>query len=482
MIVQEPSYRGGRRGKRITVAACALAVIGGLAGLLFGIQDPETKGRANAAVGLGAGDSPRLLMSQRERDIDAFVERVFARMVEDGVADLDRQAALTGEALAGRRMDTVIRPGDTLARALSSAGADNGIVHQAVTALGKLTDLRRLKPGQELTLMFDHATDKLTEVRLQESVERVVYARATPDGGFLGEEERLTFERQLVRARGTIEDSLFLAGQRAGVEHEVLAELIRMFSFDVDFQRGIHPGDGFELTYERFVNRAGEVMKTGNILKATLVRKGSPLTYFRYQPEGEPGPDYFDARGQSARKTLMQTPIDGARISSGFGKRRHPILGYTKMHKGTDFAARAGTPIMAAGDGTIARIGWNGGYGRYIQIRHNGTYSTAYAHMKGFRSGLKNGSRVKQGQIIGYVGTSGRSTGPHLHYEVLKNGSQVNPRSIKLPTGVKLAGARLDAFQAFRAELDAEIAALPFLDQEVAEMDAGRVRTAAAAD
>ncbi|MEQ8826223.1 MAG: hypothetical protein RIC82_00400, partial [Parvibaculum sp.] len=287
MIVQEPSYRGGRRGKRITVAACALAVIGGLAGLLFGIQDPETKGRANAAVGLGAGDSPRLLMSQRERDIDAFVERVFARMVEDGVADLDRQAALTGEALAGRRMDTVIRPGDTLARALSSAGADNGIVHQAVTALGKLTDLRRLKPGQELTLMFDHATDKLTEVRLRESVERVVYARATPDGGFLGEEERLTFDRELVRARGTIDDSLFLAGQRAGVEHEVLAELIRMFSFDVDFQRGIHPGDGFELTYERFVNRAGEVMKTGNILKATLVRKGSPLTYFRYQPEGE---------------------------------------------------------------------------------------------------------------------------------------------------------------------------------------------------
>ena len=476
MMAKEPDYRGRRQGRRITVAACALALIVGLAGLLLGIKNPDTNGAANAAVGPTASGSPELLVSQRERDIDGFVDRVMAGLVEENGKTLAEKAAETGPALGGRRMDTVIRPGDTLAKALSAAGADNGIAHQAVTALGKLTDLRRLKPGQELTLLFDQATDKLTEVRLKESVERIVLAKATPDGSFVGDEEKLRFDKQLVRARGTIDDSLFLAGSRAGIEHEVLAELIRMFSFDVDFQRGIHPGDGFELTYERFVNGAGEVMKTGNILKATLIRQGKPLTYFRYHPDGEPGPDYFDGKGQSARKTLMQTPIDGARISSGFGRRKHPILGYTKMHKGTDFAARSGTPIMAAGDGTIARIGWNGGYGRYIQIRHNGTYSTAYAHMKGFRGGLKQGSRVKQGQIIGYVGTSGRSTGPHLHYEVLKNGRQVNPRSIKLPTGIKLAGAKLNAFEAYRAELDRKIAGLPFLDSEVAGIDAAKVR------
>lgn len=481
MIAKEPSYRGQRRGRRITLVACALALIVGTAGLLFGIQDPDGRGAANAAVSPGETGSPELLVSERERDIDAFMDRVFSDRTDGLDADTpEAQAKLTGEALAGRRLDTVIRPGDTLAKALSAAGADNAVAHKATVALGKLTDLRRLKPGQELTLTFDPGTDALSEVRLQESVERIVYARATPDGGFVGEEKRLTFKKQMVRARGTIEDSLFLAGNRAGIEDEVLAELIRMFSFDVDFQRGIHSGDTFELTYERYLNGAGKVMKTGNILKATLTRQGKPLTYFRYQPKGEPGPDYFDAKGQSARKTLMQTPIDGARISSGYGRRTHPILGYTKMHKGVDFAARRGTPIMAAGDGVIERASRFGSFGNYVRIRHNGTYSTAYAHMKGFARGIRRGSPVKQGQIIGYVGTTGRSTGPHLHYEVLKNGHQVNPRSIKLPTGIKLAGAKLEAFQAYRTELDASIAKLPYIHNEVAEAGDAKVRTAAA--
>lgn len=463
----DPTNSGTSR-KRITTAvvgACALAMVVG--GVII-VADYDLKPGAQAAVDNGDNTPVELLVSQRDRDVDSFLDRVLPAIGEGG-AEQDAEAqAEEGE----RLVETVIKPGDTLAKALATAGADKLSAHNAASSLGEMTDLRRLRPGQELTLWFDNATDLLTGVRLKESVERTVLTRATTDGGFKASEELAVFEKQLIRARAEIQDSLFLAAGKAGLEHEITAELIRMFSFDVDFQRGIHAGDSFELTYERFADEEGNIVKTGRILKAALTRKGKALTYYRFHPKGETHPGYFNAKGQSAKKTLMQTPIDGARISSGYGKRRHPILGYTKMHKGVDFAARSGTPIMAAGDGVIEVAGWNGGYGRYIRIRHNGTYKTAYAHMKNFRRGIKKGVRVKQGQIIGYVGTTGRSTGPHLHYEVIKNGRQTNPRSIKLPTGIKLAGERLKAFDAHRSSLDAQIASLPWLKEpEVATAD-----------
>lgn len=457
----------GTTRKRVTAALAGVCVLALIAGAVVLTVDRDFRSVAYAAVDDDNGHRVELLVSKRDRDVDSFLNKVrpgFSNTPEDaGEAPTDQ-----GE----RLVETIIKPGDTLAKALATAGADKVSAHNAASSLGKMTDLRRLRPGQELTLWFDNATDALTGVKLKESVERTVLTRATVDGGFESSEELAVFEKQLIRARAEISDSLFLAAGKAGLEHQITAELIRMFSFDVDFQRGIHPGDSFELTYERFANDEGKIVKTGRILKASLVRKGKALTYFRFHPEGETYPGYFDAKGQSAKKTLMQTPIDGARISSGYGKRRHPILGYTKMHKGVDFAARSGTPIMAAGDGVIEVAGWNGGYGRYIRIHHNGTYKTAYAHMKAFRRGMKTGKRVKQGQIIGYVGTSGRSTGPHLHYEVLKGGRQVNPRSIKLPTGIKLAGKRLKAFEAHRAQLDTRIAKLPWLTApEVAAAD-----------
>ncbi|WP_417518754.1 M23 family metallopeptidase [Minwuia sp.] len=469
MIADEPDYRGRAKRKRLTLMAAGVALLGAIGGLSVSFMNGDIRNPAMAAVEPGDSSQVPLLVSQREKDIDLFLNKVLPSRAD--ATEEAENAPLQGD--GERLVETVIKPGDTLAKALAAAGANKLIAHKAATTLGELTDLRRLRPGQELTLWFDNATDALTGVRLKESVERTVLARATEEGSFQGKEERAVFTRELVKARATIDDSLFLAADRANLEHEVIAELIRMFSFDVDFQRGIHPGDSFEVTYERFLDDNNQVAKTGRIMKATLVRKDKPLTYYRYHAKGTTHPGYFNAEGQSAKKTLMQTPIDGARISSGFGRRKHPILGYTKMHKGTDFAARSGTPIMAAGDGTIVSLGWNGGYGRYIRIRHNGTYQTAYAHMKAFRRGLKKGSVVKQGQIIGYVGTSGRSTGPHLHYEVLKSGKQVNPRSIKLPTGIKLAGASLKAFQAHRAELDKTIAAMPYLgSQDVARASA----------
>lgn len=457
----------GSTRKRVRTALAGVCVLALAAGAAVLIADHDFESGAHAAVDPGRDSQIELLVSRRDRDVDGFLEKVRPAF---GITPEDSDEAPTDQ--GERLVETIIKPGDTLAKALATAGADKISAHSASAALGKMTDLRRLRPGQELTLWFDNATDVLTGVRLKESVERTVLARATTDGGFESSEELAVFEKQLIRARAEISDSLFLAAGKAGLEHEITAELIRMFSFDVDFQRGIHPGDSFELTYERFAGDDGQIVKTGRILKATLTRKGRPLTYYRFHPKGETYPGYFDAKGQSAKKTLMQTPIDGARISSGYGKRRHPILGYNKMHKGVDFAARSGTPIMAAGDGVIEVAGWNGGYGRYIRIRHNGTYKTAYAHMKAFRRGMKKGTRVKQGQIIGYVGTSGRSTGPHLHYEVLKGGRQVNPRSIKLPTGIKLAGDRLKAFEAHRTDLDSRIATLPWLTApEVATAD-----------
>lgn len=216
---------------------------------------------------------------------------------------------------------------------------------------------------------------------------------------------------------------------------------------------------GSEIAYERLVDKEGRTVRYGNVVYANLTLSGKSMPIYRYE-DSKGNVDYYGPDGQSVRKALLQTPIDGARISSGFGMRHHPVLGYSKMHKGVDFAARRGTPVMAAGDGIVERASRFGSYGNYIRIRHNSTYKTAYAHLKGFAKGIRKGVRVRQGQIIGYVGTTGRSTGPHLHYEVLANNKQVNPKSAKLPAGRKLAGKELKTFQAQLAETTTRIAAL----------------------
>jgi murein DD-endopeptidase MepM/ murein hydrolase activator NlpD len=231
--------------------------------------------------------------------------------------------------------------------------------------------------------------------------------------------------------------------------------MIRIFSFDVDFQRELQPGDSFEVLYEALFEDDGSLAKTDGVLYASLTLSGERLDMYNFTPQSGHD-DFFDRKGQSVRKTLMRTPIDGARLSSRFGMRKHPVLGYTRQHKGVDFAAPRGTPIYAAGDGVIESAGRNGGYGKYLRIRHNSTYKTAYGHMTRIAKGMRRGKRVRQGQIIGYVGSTGRSTGPHLHYEVLRGGRQVNPLKIKLPSGEKLKAADLASFQRHRAGIDAQ--------------------------
>ncbi|MCG8511192.1 MAG: M23 family metallopeptidase, partial [Rhodospirillales bacterium] len=229
--------------------------------------------------------------------------------------------------------------------------------------------------------------------------------------------------------------------------------------WDVDFQRDIWPGDSFEVMWQRVYDDSGNLVHNGEILYANLNLTGTSHPIYRFEVE-DGHFDYFNEEGQSARKALMRTPIDGARLSSRYGKRKHPILGFTKMHRGVDFAAPKGTPIYAAGDGRVEASGWNGTYGKYVRIRHNSEYSTAYAHMSRIARSAGKGKRVRQGQVIGYVGNTGRSTGAHLHYEILRGGRQTNPLKVRMPSGRKLKGEMLAKFQKVRAGLDTVFANL----------------------
>jgi murein DD-endopeptidase MepM/ murein hydrolase activator NlpD len=359
-----------------------------------------------------------------------------------------------------------IEKGDTLMSVLTDAGIPNNEAHAAVTALSDIFSPRALKPGQpiKLTLASDDQPAgnagtaaqpilHLMALTLEPSVERHVELTRSLDGAFKAQSKDVPLETETTRAAGIIRTSLFEAGQAEGVPVEIMSEVIHAFSYDVDFQRDFQPGDKFEIVYKRYLNEAGQLAKSGDIAFASLTLSGRELKLYRYAlPDGRV--DWFNPKGDSVRKALLRTPIDGARITSGFGLRMHPILGYSMMHKGVDFGAPTGTPIFAAGDGVIAMIGPSAGYGNYIRIKHNSNYATAYGHMSRFAGGLHTGSRVKQGQVIAYVGMTGRATGPHLHFEVLINGKQVNPQSIKLPTGEKLQGKQLKQFLAFVANLD----------------------------
>jgi len=366
--------------------------------------------------------------------------------------------------------DVTIRRGDTLISALLRAGVDHLEANAVVAALKPYFNPRKLQAGQTISLHFERSQEDaatLAGLTFDQDIDRTIAAERSADG-WSAEVKEVPLVRVTMRTAGEITDSLYLSAARENVPAPVVADLIRIFSYDVDFQREVQKGDKFEIYFERFASPEGRRTKEGDILYAQLTLSGKPITLYRHAlADGEV--DYFHENGKSAKKTLLRTPVDGARLSSGYGYRRHPILGYNKLHKGLDFAASSGTPIMAAGDGVVERASVYGGYGKYVRIRHNGTYSTAYAHLSAYGKGVRSGSRVKQGQVIGYVGSTGRSTGPHLHYEVMANGHQVNPRHLKLPTGRELTGTQLAAFNAYREALNMEIAAIP-LPYEVAAL------------
>ncbi len=355
--------------------------------------------------------------------------------------------------------------GDTLIALLTRQGLENKEAHLAIKALSKHYNPRKLRPGQELELVFDPQSSKPEDDRLSEMIIRPdIYHEINlvrlDEEVFEVNKRKTAVEKRLLRATGKIESSLYVAATDAGVPVPVLMELIRIYSWDVDFQRGIRSGDEFEIVYENLYTEDTEFARHGQVLFGSLTLSGDKLALYRHKTSKNLI-DYFDEKGQAARKALMRTPINGARLSSGFGRRKHPILGYTKVHRGVDFAAPRGTPIYAGGSGTVVARGRNGGYGNYIRIRHTNNFQTAYAHMSRIHTKVLRGSRVRQGQIIGYVGSTGRSTGPHLHYEIIKNGRLVNPLRIKMPSGQKLKGQELVYFNNTKKIMDRKLAELP---------------------
>ena len=385
------------------------------------------------------------------------IDDLASRINGDTVANLDNGVSTT----------VILNRGSTLMEALVGTGGKRSDAHQAIQSFRELFDPRRLRAGQSVAVTLINAGDDAADigsVSLTLSADSRLDVVRLEDGRFVSG----FVVRELVldhrRVEGTIQSSLYDAVLATGVPHGVLMDLIRVYSFDIDFQRDIQRGDRFEILYEMFVDDTGASVKPGDILFARMMVSDTDKPLYRFETANG-RVDYFDANGKSSRKALMRTPIDGARLSSRFGMRKHPILRYTKMHKGLDFAAPRGTPIYAAGDGVIERASRHGAYGKYIRIRHNSEYATAYAHMSGFAKGMYPGKRVQQGQTIGYVGTTGRSTGPHLHYEVLRGHRQVNPLSVKLPTGATLTTADLEGFAKARDAVIALYSELPSVTQ-----------------
>ncbi len=306
---------------------------------------------------------------------------------------------------------------------------------------------KQLEEGSRTVVSLDFPVNNTTSIEVRKSQDNyVVY------------ENILQLYKKEVVIRGAIKNNLYNAAIQSGIEPNIIIEFARVFGFEVDFQRDIRKGDWFEIYYEKFEDYNEKVRDTGKIIYASMYVNGEEINLYRFKDKNEE--DYFDIKGKSITKSLMKTPINGARLSSSFGMRKHPILGYNKMHRGTDFAAPSGTPIMASGSGTVTRARWCGGGGNCVKIKHNSTYETVYAHLKAFAKGIKEGRKVKQGQIIGYVGSTGMSTGPHLHYEVIVNGKKVNSQKLKLPSGKILKGNSREEFELERIKIDLKLSEL----------------------
>jgi len=285
------------------------------------------------------------------------------------------------------------------------------------------------------------------------SVNLKIYLKRNTVNDFFNEEIiSIKLNKEIIYSENTITQSLYKAASDKNIPPNTIIEFARIYGFQVDFQRDIRKQDKFQIMYEIFLNEKKEIIQTGEILFANLKLSGQNNSLYYFDNEGSEG--HYDKNGKSVKKALMKTPINGARLSSSFGMRKHPIDGFNKMHKGTDFAAPMGTPIMASGDGVVMKAGWCGGGGNCVKIRHNSTYQTIYAHMSKFARGIKSGVRVKQGQTIGYVGSTGKSTGPHLHYEVVVNGKKVNSQNLKLPSGKILKGKERKLFETKKIKLD----------------------------
>lgn len=367
-----------------------------------------------------------------------------------------------------RIVDHRVKSGDTMLKILADVGADEKDVFTILTAMKKVFNPKAIATGDHITIKYkvkisydakqleaEGSADRkaiINSVEIAPSPEQQIVVSRKEDGEYDAREVQIKLLRYVSRYFGTLKNGLFVDGVEAGISPTSMMNMINLYSYDVDFQRDIRGGDKFEMLVESFYTEDGKKIKDGNVLFSSLTLQNRAIDIYMHKVDGKV--EYFDAKGNSVRKSLLRTPINGARVSSSFGMRRHPILGYSKMHKGTDFAASTGTPILAAGSGVITYFGVKGGYGNFVQIRHTPDYSTAYGHASKFNKKFRVGSAVKQGDVIAYVGTTGRSTGPHLHFELLYKGTQINPAKVKTTSGLRLSGKELARFEVDKFEID----------------------------
>ncbi len=349
----------------------------------------------------------------------------------------------------------IAQSGDTYQSIINKIQIDNIEEKKILAAIKKEKSLKVLKINQKFNFKIDNMlSKKVLEFTIEtDKKNEILFTKLNDNQGFISEKIKKNFKKKITYKETIITESLYNSAIKLGIKPNIIIEFARLYGFQVDFQRDIWKNDSFQIIYEEFINEDNKIVDTGEIIFAILNLQDTDLQLYKHEYEKNKV-DYFDENGKSIKKTLMKTPINGARLSSSYGKRKHPILGYTKMHTGTDFAAPKGTPIMASGDGKITKAGWCGGGGNCVKIKHNNKYQTVYAHMSKFGKGIKKGVRVKQGQIIGYVGSTGMSTGPHLHYEVIENGKKVNSQKLRLPSGKILKGNDRKKFEVAKIKID----------------------------
>ena len=351
-------------------------------------------------------------------------------------------------------IEYIIKPGDSLVSVLTNFSVNEKDI-QKISKIFNESNSKNFNQNQtiKLTLENSEGLKNVLNILIPISKSRKLEIYKEIENSVFATREIVTnLKKRIILKEGIIKSSLYKSATKENISPNIIIEFARLYGFQIDFQRDIRKNDSFQIVYEIYVDENGKVFENGNIIYSNLVLRGQYNQLYFFKKKSHRG--HYDENGKSVKKALMKTPINGARLSSAFGMRKHPILGYNKMHRGTDFAAPEGTPIMASGDGVITKAGWCGGGGNCVKIKHNRTYQTVYAHMKNFSNIAIPGNRVKQGQIIGYVGSTGLSTGPHLHYEVIENGKKINSQLLKLPPGKSLEGINRKQFEIVRIKTD----------------------------
>jgi len=354
-----------------------------------------------------------------------------------------------------------ISPGDTIQKILKKYKVKDREIQTVINEYKKFGKSSQLSIGKKIAIIIEKNTkegNSVIKFSVPITKSTTIEITKNEENKIVSKKIITKLYKKKILSENVIKNSLYASAIKAKINPDTIIEFARIFGFEIDFQRDIRKNDYFKVVYEKYFDESGKFIKSGSILYAHMTVNGREISLYKFGDDDNYG--YFDINGKSVEKALMKTPINGARLSSSFGMRKHPITGFTKMHQGTDFAAPLGTPIMASGSGTITRAKWCGGGGNCIKIKHNSTYQTIYAHMQSFAKGMKVGKKVRQGQIIGYVGSTGISTGPHLHYEVIVNGKKVNSQTLKLPSGKVLKNEERQLFEIHRIKTDVLIAEL----------------------